>query len=229
MDLFGRDKTTNEREVLNVDQDGRLKLYESGRIQDIYDRQLLIKQRLDSVDLSLLSINAATDKLNLETERSLGNCFVAGYDSKITTDTHDFFTILNPSTSGKKMYVHSFNVNVSDHSSTNIGGYIRVSWFNESDYTAGSTSGMVEANLKVNGGSTAMQVRKNSTITTRYSMMRDSFSLSTDTSMELFQIARNLPEMIEIPAGYGLTYSLQDDTGATLDVDVTINVRWVEK
>lgn len=228
MELYVRNKDTNERETLSCDADGRLKIWEDGLLNDIYSRQLLMKIRLDSIDLSLLAINASTARINLETERSAGNCFIATHEGRLTSDTNAFYSLLNPSGSGKTIYIHSISFGISDHVAVNAGGVISFQGFQESNLTPGSNASDGK-NMRLGEPDAPAQGNINSSITGLTNLIRESFSFSSSTAMELFQFAHNIPEYIEVPEGRGVCFSFNDDTGASHELDYNLVLRFVMK
>jgi hypothetical protein len=261
--IVGRNDQTNKSSVLNIDDNGKLKLDESGKLTDIElntdttnTRLADTNTKLDSVNSNLTGIDGLlttidadtgdirtltgtsansltaleTDlvdrRINLQYQRSLGNCYIATDERRLTADRTAFYSILNPTGSGKTMYVYGISCVISDHEATNIGGNINFEGFLQSNYTAGANANDGK-NMKVGEADSPMIGNRDSTITGRIPYFREAFSFSTSTIQELFQFERNMThDMLEVPAGYGVCFSYLDDTGATTAVDYGVSIRF---
>lgn len=255
--LTGRNSSTNKKSVLNIDDNGKLKLDESGKITNIETNISTTNTKLDTVNTNLTSIDGLlttidsdtndiktstttstnsltaleTDlvdrRINLQYQRSLGNCYMVSDETRLTAGTNAFFSILNPTASGKTMYVYSISFSIGDNAGVDVGGVVLLESFAEADYTIGSAANDGK-NLKIGQSDSSMEGGRNSTITTRTPLIRESFSFSTATTQELFQFTRDMSkDMIEVPASYGLCFSYQDDTATALELDYSLNFRFV--
>jgi len=149
--ITARNSVTNKVNVINIDDDGKLKIDESGIFNDTYIKLDNISNSSQSVNskVGLLAFDITDNKtanqaiktdlvdrrINLQYQRSLGNCFIASDENRLTTDTQAFYSLFNPSGSGKTMYIYAITFVISDHEATNIGGLVNFEYFNGNDYT----------------------------------------------------------------------------------------------
>jgi hypothetical protein len=103
MMLRGRNKATSKKEVIDIDDDGKIKIDESLGITNILNK--------------ITDIYNHTYNSDLRTIRRQGNCYVVSYNYVGTSETLNTISIWNPVGSGKYIYIYNIGV----HFDTDLG------------------------------------------------------------------------------------------------------------
>ena len=208
----GRNTDNNKVSVVNVDDNGRIKIDESGKITDI--------------ETQLDTINSQGVKSNLSYLRSQGKCFTVGGTGVTGTASTDFYmlSLFNPAGSGKTVYVYAGDFSLNGSGLT--AGYFQLQIKKLTTATTGGVA-KVAHNLKLGQSSATIQLIQNGSVTSTdniYSSRQVNSNDSGDVDFHQNIILFN--EMVEIPEGYGL--ALNGYRSASNNVYYYYNLRFVE-
>ena len=164
--LTGRNATTNKISVINLDDDGKIKLDESNKITDIDSKLQTISNdivigntqlgALNTISTNLLDVKNYVINRSLPQLRNEGHCFVITQNFNSTNQSRNMISIANGLSSAKKIYIYRIIVSADTDSGGNFSfkGNLRV----------GSVSGgttITPQNLQIGGVGSSMTCKTN--------------------------------------------------------------------
>jgi len=197
------------------------------------DDTVAVSDSTAQTSLSSIKTDYVDRRINLQYQRSLGNCYSLALVDATGTTNNNFYlaTLFNPSASGKTMYIYDLNFGA-----------------NQTDLTSGTVLLQVlkltSAPSSSNGTiKTPTNMKLSSTNTSYMDILRDVDPLTispgdviynskqtfstTSGDMEYIEIDLNLKDdMIEIPEGYGIV--LKVNRNSLQDMFSHCNIKYVE-
>jgi len=222
--ISGINKTNNKQNTLNIDDNGNLKLDESGALSNI-------ETNTDTANTNLLNVVNSIDNLynynyknDLRYLRSQGKCYILSGKADITASS-DAFSILNPSGSSKKIFLYGLSGEISNVDSANYSCTFRMELITAH---SGSTS-MNGGNLNFSSNNTTVVTNyiKPTSTTTVKTILEKSINFSSNNETEYLSFDNLFNECMEIPQGYGLNFRITENTASPY-IRSAIYIRYLE-
>lgn len=225
--ISGINKTTNKQSVLNLDDNGNIKLDETGALSNIETNTDTTNTNLLNVVNELNTINTEGVKGNLAYLRSQGKCYVVNGTGVTGTVANDYImlSMWNPSGSGKTLYVYGGDMSLNGSGLTS--GYFQLQIKRLTTQPTGATN-KTPSNLKLDVTTApSVELKQNATISASDNIYNSRQVNSNDSGdLDYHQNIILYNELVEIPPGYGL--ALNGLRSAANNVYFYYNVRFVE-
>lgn len=205
----GINKITNKTNTLNIDDEGNLKIDESGILSQLSQTMNYLKNFTIDNDIRYL--------------RNQGNCYMTTYGFVGTSALKTPISLWNPSGSGKTLYVYRINASIDNDASNDYA--TRLILYSAGAQTTGGTAGS-KNNLKLSGGASSATVLNNFSYTTKTELM---VLLTGDepTGGAVLTETFEFPECIEIAEGEGIFTIVYCNTNTT-NMRVANTFFWIE-
>jgi len=191
--IQGINKTTNKQTILNIDDDGNLKIDESGKLTDI--------------NTNINTLYNYTINNDLRYLRSQGKCFSITYNYVSTATSLNMLSLWNPVGSGKKLYVYRIAAQFDNDGTADFATRV-ILYGTSSQPTSGNLSTPRNLSLGNNTTSTA-EARNGYTNGSNYVI--SNLMTADEPGLNLYNTFE-YPEYIEIAEGNGIFTKLFANT-----------------
>ena len=210
--LVGINHETHKKNIIYTDDNGKIKVDESGKLTDLVNE--------------MQTINTQGVKSNLAYLRSLGKCYVVNGSGVTGSSNNDYhmLSLYNPSGSGKTVYVYGGDFALNGSGLTSAFFQLQIK-----SITTRPTLGALKtaANLKLDGTAANAELLQNATVTGGTNIYNSRQVNSNDAGdLDYHQNIILFNEMVEIPEGYGI--ALNGFRSASNNVYFYYNVRFIE-
>lgn len=209
--MHGFNPTTNKTSLLNIDDDGKLRLDESAKINSIYEATQYLKNFTISNDLRYL--------------RGQGKIFICS--AKTDMNTTDYvFSFLNPSNSSKKVFIYGLSGEISNNN--NVAFTLDIDVDIISAHTI-NVNNMNIGNLKIGDANTSSATAyiKPASVTKVATAFSKRAKFSATTDYESIEFSDLFNESMELPAGYGLAFK-STITGTANAFGCSVYIKYIE-
>jgi len=191
--LSGRNHNNNKVEHLNIDDNGRLKIDESGKLTDI--------------NTNINTLYNYTINNDLRYLRSQGKCFTTSYNYVSTAKTLNMLSLWNPLGSGKKLYVYRIGAQFDNDGNADYA--TRVILYGTSVQPTGGNL-QTPRNLSLGNNNTSSAEARN-TFSHGANYVISNLMTADEPGLNLYNTFE-YPEYIEIAEGHGIFTILYANT-----------------